>query len=222
MSEITDKLIDETFKSVTPLLSTWRIAAFSISAMLLSPEFSRSALKTLFVGATSESAKNFGKYVLAVPLWQLLALSFAWFVVVPKISNLLIMLMVERIHIKKSEKLIDILISIRQRDPGSVASEFNDGLPILYKSRKAAGIFIRRLKLAAEIDVGIAGVAIYYLLGYWRGLFSALILLACIISIYKISQKILIEYLSKVALYQAVIGALEQVGTVAKVRRDYT
>lgn len=221
MSDISEKLLDETLKSIGPLLSPWRILFFGAVSVAFSPKSNLAETIMLAKGATSTSAKIVADWIAAVPVWEIALICFACCVVIPKTSNLLLSFFIERIHIKRSKTLINNLVALNSQTPRKVARNYSQNIGRLYEKKKAGERSILRLKLYSEVSSGLLISVAAYFFAQGLSLPSATFLVLMLVQAFFVSRKITFIYLIDIAQYNIIARGLQKTGKLTLIKRQF-
>ncbi|MCX4137912.1 hypothetical protein M0D68_06935 [Paraburkholderia sp. SEWSISQ10-3 4] len=221
MSDISEKLLDETLKSIGPLLSPWRILFFGGTSVAFSPKSSLTEILALAAGSASTSTKTVADWITAVPIWELAVIFFVCSVAIPKISNLLLSTFIEHAHIRHSEALINNLIALNTQKPSRIANRYSKNISLLYEKKKGSERSIFRLKLYSEIFSGLLIAAATYF--FIKGLapLSATFLALLLVQTFYISRKITFLYLIAIAPYNVIARGLQKAGSLTLTKRPF-
>lgn len=136
MSEISDKLIDATFKSVIPYITPWRIIFTATSLSVISSGNWSINSKIAGNASLKTISTSFIEHVTTMPLWELLLTIGITAYLIPKISNFLTFSAIKLIHIPRCESAIAELVKLKSIRPSKLTRSFKNQIAELYQHEK--------------------------------------------------------------------------------------
>lgn len=218
MSEISDKLIDATFKSVIPYITPWRII-FTATALSVISSGNWSINSKIVDNASLKTiSTSFIEHVTTMPLWELLLTIGITAYLIPKISNFLTFSTIKLIHIPRCESAIAELVKLKSIRPSKLTRSFKSQIAELYQHEKNAKRSIQRYRLVLEISLG-STIASNYIAVKINHLSAGIpFVIGFFILLFFLSQKITLLYLTKISRFSIIRAGMQKIGSFRAVK----
>lgn len=221
MSEISDKLIDETFKGVIPYITPWRVVLTAAGIILISTNLSAFDPKDMLSLSLSIASKKLIAASTETPVWKLAIIALTVFFAIPKSGNFLIFFLIRKIHIPRCELALLKLSALKKHSPAKLASLFGSRVSELYETRKSGIKKIQSLRLAFEAALGacVFSFAVLIRTGHPTVIWAPLAI--TVIFLFILSKKITFLYLDKIAPSSIIFESLRKIGTFRRSQSSF-
>lgn len=221
MSDISDKLIDETFKGVIPYITPWRVILTATGLLLISNNLSSFDFQNLLTLSLLQISKQLISASTEIPVWKLGLIVITTFFAIPKSSNSLLFLVIKRIHIPKCKPALTELAKLKTHKPTKLASIFASKISELYETRRLAIKKIQKLRLIFEVMFGACFFSIVTAIKTDHSGLILVVLVTTLILLFILSKKVTLLYLTKVAPSSIIFESLRTMGTFRRSKSSF-
>lgn len=221
MSEISDKLIDETFKGVIPYITPWRVVLTAVGIVLISTSLSAFNPKDMLSLSLLIISKKLITTSTETPVWKLAIIALTVFLAIPKSGNFFIFFLIKKIHIPRCEFALLKLSALKKHSPTKLASLFGSRVSELYEARKSGIKKIQRLRLVFEMLLGSCAFLIAVLIKIDRPTVIWAPLAISLIFLFILSKKITFLYLDTIAPSSIIFESLRKIGTFRRSQSSF-